>query len=317
MRSCALLFAVALLAGARSAGADELEDAQRDRFKQGLERYQAGAVGEALQYWEPLYRELGPERGYRVGYDLARAYDALGDATRSAERYEAFVSEVKARRERGDPIEPIVAEEEAEATRRLSELARTRGRLRVPATSPPVSVRVNGGGPRRAGGVAWVAPGPPRGVFAPGTADEVVREVRVDAGAHVEVEPPPLPRPAAPPIARPPVVLRETAHVQHPFSAAWIGVPAGLMAVGVAITVGTYANALSVKNAFDAEADAFRRQELADLYDPARVAAYVSLSLTLVAAGATTALTAAWLGLARRTVLLVPQGAGAALVGRF
>ena len=45
----------------------------RERFKQCLDRYEANDVAGALSYWEPLFRDRGPTRGYRVCYNLARA----------------------------------------------------------------------------------------------------------------------------------------------------------------------------------------------------------------------------------------------------
>ncbi len=66
----------------------ELE-AQRERFRVGLERYRAGAFAEAIVVWDTVYRELGPSRGYRLAFDLARAYEKFGDLTRAAECYEA------------------------------------------------------------------------------------------------------------------------------------------------------------------------------------------------------------------------------------
>ena len=64
----------------------------RERFKQGMDRYKAGAPAEAIGYWEPIYRELGEQKGYRLAYNLGVAYAELGDATRAAERLESFLS---------------------------------------------------------------------------------------------------------------------------------------------------------------------------------------------------------------------------------
>jgi len=57
--------------------------AYRERFKMGLERYKAGDVAQAIQYWEPLYRDLGQQKGYRVAYDLARAHEELADTSKA------------------------------------------------------------------------------------------------------------------------------------------------------------------------------------------------------------------------------------------
>ena len=84
-RSSALGLALLLaLAPALARADDDAMAPYRERFKAGFEKYRAGAYGEALSYWEPIYRELGPEQGYRLSWNLARAHEALGDATRAA-----------------------------------------------------------------------------------------------------------------------------------------------------------------------------------------------------------------------------------------
>src|SRR5882762_7447654 len=65
--------------------------AYREQFKLGMDRYRAGALAEAIGFWEPIYRELGDEKGYRLAYDLGLAYQQLGDATHAAERLQAFL----------------------------------------------------------------------------------------------------------------------------------------------------------------------------------------------------------------------------------
>ena len=75
-----LIAALLLCASSALAQDDDSDLAQyRERFKQGLDRYEANDVAGALSYWEPLYRDLGPARGYRIGYNLARAYEVFGD----------------------------------------------------------------------------------------------------------------------------------------------------------------------------------------------------------------------------------------------
>ena len=37
------------------------------------------SLAEAVGYWEPIYRELGDEKGYRLAYDLGVVYQELGD----------------------------------------------------------------------------------------------------------------------------------------------------------------------------------------------------------------------------------------------
>ena len=100
----------------------------RERFKHGMDRYQAGAVAEAIGHWEPIYRELGEQKGYRLAYNLGVAYEELGDATRAAERLQSFLAQVDARRARGDAVPAIVIKDETDARTRVAGLAATKGR---------------------------------------------------------------------------------------------------------------------------------------------------------------------------------------------
>ena len=93
----------------------------RERFKQGLDRYEANDVAGALSYWEPLYRDLGPSRGYRVGLQPRARVRSRGDLTRAAERYESFLEEVKERRASGKPVDDVVASDEAKARARIDD----------------------------------------------------------------------------------------------------------------------------------------------------------------------------------------------------
>jgi hypothetical protein len=108
---------------APAGGAQEDPLAQyRERFKLGMDRYKDGAIAEAIAYWEPIYAELGPEKGYRLAYNLAVAYGEVGNSALSAERLQAFLTEASARRTRGEPPAPIVAKEEADAQARLAKV---------------------------------------------------------------------------------------------------------------------------------------------------------------------------------------------------
>src|SRR5260370_30559712 len=131
----------------------------RERFKLGMDQYKAGALANAIGYWEPVYRELGNEKGYRLAYNLGVAYAELGDATRAAERLQSFLDEVDARRARAEPLGDTVAKEEADARARIAGLVASKGRIRVLAGSSPVAAQVDANEPRVAGFVVWVTPG--------------------------------------------------------------------------------------------------------------------------------------------------------------
>jgi hypothetical protein len=259
----------------------------RERFKQGLDRYEANDVAGALSFWEPLYRDLGPTRGYRVGYNLARAYEVFGDATRAAERYQSFLDEVKARRKNGKTIDELASSDEAKANARLDELTKTRGRIHVAPTSPPESVRIDQSEPRFAGFVAYVAPGAHDVVFAPGASEQHIEHVTVQSGQLVDVA---LPQPKNPTITEP--VFHET--TRHPFSPTvlWIASVATVL-VGAGVTGGAYANAFILHDHYAGQPPGvLSKAQVAD-YDNARTFAYATWAVPATLA-VTTAILFIW-----------------------
>ncbi len=167
------LLSLALLLSAAPAQAAPGEDAAfaqyRERFKEGLDRYNDGAFTEAVGYWEPIYAELGEHEGYRLAYNLGVAYMQVGDATRAAERLAAFLAQVDERRAHGDALSGVVAKEEIDGRSRLTDLTANKGRIRFDPSTPPQAVKVDTAEPRLAGFVAWVSPGAHTVVLAPGT----------------------------------------------------------------------------------------------------------------------------------------------------
>ena len=245
----------------RNRGSDPLAE-YRERFKLGMDRYKAGALREAIGYWEPVYRELGPREGYRLAYDLGVAYAELGDATHAAQRLQSFLDELAARRARTESLAAIISKEEADARSRLAGLVATKGRIRVEPGTPPRAAQVDTNEPRVDEYVAWVSPGDHAVTFAPGTREMETKTVRVNAGEIVEVAPsappaaPETKTPAAIPVATsaslaasgssphpPPHVAYETV---HPFAPAVIYVSGGLAIVAAvaAIPLETHASAL-------------------------------------------------------------------------
>jgi hypothetical protein len=225
----------------------------RERFKQGMDRYAHGAPAEAIGYWQPIYRELGEQKGYRLAYNLGVAYAELGDATNAAEHLQAFVTEVDARRGRGEALGSIVTKEEADARARLASLEGTKGRIRIDPGSPPTAAQVDAGEPRIAGFVAWVTPGEHSVTFGAGTQQAETKTVDVVAGAVIEVSPSPPGPPGGTPIAGPvatptaPVPASTAAAVrERPFSPLVIAVGGGVtLAAGIAaVSLEAYAGSL-------------------------------------------------------------------------
>src|ERR1039458_5234797 len=121
------------LASARAIAAPPTNDDPfadyRERFKQGMDRYKAGAFTEAVGYWEPIYAELGQPKGYRLAYNLGVSYQELGDATRAAEHLQSFLAQVDAKRAAGESQPAIVQKEEADAKDRIAALTAAKGRI--------------------------------------------------------------------------------------------------------------------------------------------------------------------------------------------
>ena len=302
----ALFFAIAfalLFLGRSAYAADDLE-VYRERFKVGFEKYQARDFSGAIVEWESIYRELGASRGYRLAFNLARAYDAYGDPTRAAERFESYLAEVARRHAAGDALEPIVEKQETEARARLDELTQSRGRIRVVTKDRPVAVQIDSGESRISGFTAYVAPGAHTVTFEPGTPDAKVVSVTVTEGGVQEISPPePV---VVPPrnqdAARPPNPLdpdryardrdrpAETRRItERPFSP-WIVAGAGAAtAVSAIVPILYYSHASTVYDRSNVAGTADQNSRNKTDYDGARSDAYVSLVLP----GGLAALTAA------------------------
>jgi hypothetical protein len=279
-------------------------DAYRERFRAGLEKYKAGAYADAIVVWEAIYREIGPDQGYRLAFNLARAHDKFGDFTRAAEHYEAYAREVQRRRDAGATIEENVAKQETEARLRLAELATTRGRIRVEAGESPLIVRIDSGEPRLAGFVAYVAPGKHTVTF--GTGKDAPRvEVDVKEGEAVVAAPPPpeVPKPPDPP---PPVRYETT--FERPFSGAVVLAGGIATVASLAVPIVTYANASAIRDDYESATTREAQLPLQSDYESSRSLTYATLAIPITLGVATAALAAWWLLGTRETKTPVAAG---------
>jgi len=282
-----LLLAPLLVAGSALAADDDPLSAYRERFRAGMERYKSGNMSEAIQYWEPIYREIGPSKGYRLSFDLARAYESYGESTRAAERYESFLAELGSRRDAHEELEPIVLREEEEARKRLEEMQASKGRIRVVPGTRPLLAQVDLAEPRLGAYVTYVAPGSHVVTFAPGSTEAEKHTVDVKAGAVVDVAPnPTAPGPPPAPAERPvpPLVPAAARAKLRPFSAVWIYAAGGATLVGVLVPVATYGNARSLLANYNATGAG------AGTYYSQKTTAYASLAVPIGLAAATAAL---------------------------
>lgn len=285
--------------------------AYRERFRMGLVRYQAGNVSEAIQFWEPVYRELGAARGWRLAFNLARAYELFGDATRAVERYESFLSQVAERRQRGEVIEELIQKEEDVARAKLAEMASTKGRIVVPAEGErAIAVMIDGSEARLAGFTAYVAPGQHTVVLEPGSPRESRQVLEVAAGQAAVVR---LPAKAPPPtLSASPAALWPVE--ERPFPKGVLFVAGGATALSVLAPVLTFSSAkdFQEQNRLSSEPGAseanLRKQ--AD-YDAKKTTYAATLAIPITLAVATGAL-AAWYFFGGRTRLEArPSLAGA------
>jgi len=296
-----------------SPASDDALTPYRERFKQGMDLYEHGAAADAIAIWEPVYRDLGEQRGYRLAYDLGVAYAALDDAPRSADRLQAFLNEVDSRRERGEPLGAAVTKEESDARARLARLVAVLGRVQVVPASRPSIARVDSGDPHGAGAIAWVTPGQHSVTFDPQTPDERTIAIEVAAGALLELLPPGPPASAKPQTPARPSASGGTGSTQSPAMESPaprpVPFPPALIVVGGGVTLA----ATVVAVALEIHASTLRDDAVAEQgrstdgtipagdrtsFETARTRAYVAVA-GAAGLGALTAGLAAWYVLGR------------------
>ena len=251
------------------AAAPDPLDALRGRFREGMEKYRARAFGDAIVIWESIYRELGPEKGYRVAFDLGRAYDEVGELIKGAEHYQTYLDRVSARRAAGESLEPNVQLQETIARERLERIIHIYGAIHVAPAQRTVIVHVDNAPPRVAGFTVYVEPGPHTVTFGTGAGREA-RSLTVRRGELLEVEPPadtPAPEP------------RFETRTEHPFSPLVIWIGAGVAAASVVIPIVAHVNALAVKDDYDSAPNRADRVRLSSDYDSAKSNAYAAIAV--------------------------------------
>ena len=264
----------------------------RERFKAGMERYKAGDLAAAISDWESIYREVGTEKGYRVAFDLARAYDKLGNLAHAEERYQSFLTVVDAKRSAGLALESVVLQEENEARERLAKIASEKGPAHPEPTLAPESTPA-----------PVTSPSPP-----PSAA--------------------PAPPSAPPPGSSPPPTPAIEPPSDHPFSPVLLFVAGGVTVAAIAACAVEYANAPSAEDAVHAVAGQPVSAQMGPLstYDNTKTLAYGTLAASISLAAITGGLTAWYLaGTKPKTRELsvapvlgpLPGGAQAGLVAHF
>ena len=288
-RGCAaVLLALSVALAADAARADEPVttegstapdplDSLRERFRAGRDKYMAGAFADAVVIWEAVYRELGTDKGYRLAFDLGRAYDELGDLIKAADHYESYLEQVARRRAAFETLEANVERQEEVARERLEKIAARKARIRVKAGPRPSIVQVDNAPARVAGFTVYVEPGAHVVTFGSGK-DADVRRLTVALGAIADVEPA-----DEVPITLPPPETRYEMRVKHPFSPAVLWIGGGVAALSLILPAITYGNALSIKSDYDdPSTPRTDKARLASDYDSARTNAYASVVVPAV-----------------------------------
>jgi hypothetical protein len=287
-----------------------------------MEKYKAGAMAEAIRAWSAIYEEIGPQRGYRLSYNLARAYEANSETSRAAERYQSFLDEVAVRRKAGEALDDLVDREAQEAQSRLDDLNANNGRIRILSGGRSVAAQIDAADPRLGPFVTYVAPGDHIVVFAPGSPEQERREVSVKAGEVVEVSPPPPPEVPLFPSLGPEVAKPRRFEMQRPFPAAVLYVGAGVTVVSLVVPVLTYAHAWSLINTTNSTGLHFDNRYIAySEYSSAKATAYTTVAIPLALAAVTGALAVYYLRGVQREVTVgagvLPGGAAVTLAGAF
>jgi tetratricopeptide (TPR) repeat protein len=313
--SCLPLCAALLLAVAPALAEPDPLEPYRERFQLGLERFRAGDVHAAIQYWEAIRRQLGDEKAYRLMFNLGKAYEQLGDATLAAERYEVFLREADVAAQQG-ALDPAVQENVATARARMEALAASHARIRVLASARPGLVQVDQGEPRLGAFCAYVAPGKHTVTVDRDTPKQRSIAFALEAGQVVDVDPTrPADAPASPPPrvtpappAQPPAVA--VVH-EPPFPAYVIAVAGGVTVASLAVPWVARRHALGIRNDYEDPATSVdRRHELASDYDDAKTLYGLSWLVPVAFAGATGGLTVWYLDGAPVTVEGGPTATG-------
>jgi tetratricopeptide (TPR) repeat protein len=316
-RLCALIALVALSATTVPAYAQPSgEGSQSDAvFKRGLDQYAQGNHTAAVATWENLLATLGSERGYKIFYNLALAYEKLGDVTRAIERHSSFLRHV----EQHPDVDVGPLRERIEDSRsRRGSLRATHGAVdvQVPNKGGLVMTRVGSAEPRAAGYVVWLAPGTHTVELFVGTerARTITVEVKAEQTITVDTSPP---AESAPDRTAVPVVAPAVVPEPDRGTSSWVYAGAAATVASIALPITLFLVADGKRDDADSLGTGHTGySDAASSYEKWRTAYLVSYALPIMLASATGV--AWWLGGRRAKDTRVSVGAGAVFLdGRF
>ena len=231
----ALCLLLSLTLAIRGAAQDESE--QDRQFATGLALYEDGEHLEAAKVWEELLVDMGPDRGWKLNYNLGLAYHAASNMTLAVERFNAFTARVAAEVE---ALPPTVEQRREDAAAKVKAIELSYGAVVFNSSAAAVTVSIDGGPPRRAGFTAYLPPGAHNIIIAKGTATRTA-SIDVKAARRVIVDTsdptPPTPTPDPPPVRVPPIpTALPTTTVAPPlpppaFPTLWVAVGGGATAL--------------------------------------------------------------------------------------
>lgn len=248
-----MAFAVVTALGAACPPAragDDTADNEQKAFAHGLERFRRGDLRGAIDVWSRLLQTLGAERGWRVTYNLGRAYEKVGDPTRAIEHFTAFLA-VAERQTGAVAAESAAAVKDARA--RVAAIEESHGVLEVEAPAAGVVlVRVGLAEPRSAGFKLYLKPGKHVLTLRPGSSRESSETIELRAGQKVTRSPEgdPAPRAAgrgageAATNAEPPTRDSKPSESSR-FPTPWVGIGAAATLVASGVSFALYRRAES------------------------------------------------------------------------
>lgn len=288
---CGLIGAAVALLTPRAAQAEckqEDKETEAAAFRQGLTKFRDGDTTGAVAIWQGLLKTLGTECGWKVLFNLGRAYEQLGSPTRAIESYQTFIRAADKQAELSDA--ELGIKRAAETS--IAALKAKYGAISVPAPSSGVVwVRVGLSEPQPAGFTLYVAPGSHEIEIFSRTPKARIRTIQVAAGKVTTVAIPEASR------VQTPIAPPSTVKTPPPSTPAGVrAFPTALVAIGSGLTLaaaGTSVFLYTRQSSKRVNAEAFSRTDpeyarLRDQHQDARTWYYGGLAVTGVFAAATT-----------------------------
>ena len=289
-----VIFLLIALLSPRADAQDDPIKAEANRIlAEANARHESGDYAQASESYQQLLQLLGESRGWRVYFNLAVNYEAMGDATRAIKSYEAFATLAETKIESDD----TAADRKADAEARIARIKSAHGALRITPSDRVVHVKVGAAEPRPAGFTLYLAPGEHRVEIGSFTKNARIEVVTLRAGELVELaaEPAILPLPGpAQPLSPSPDPIAPSTPAKGDFPVGWLALGASLTIASAALPIGMAVHTLNKRD--DAEALGTDHPDYPDAlatFEDVRVGYYISFAAPAALAIVTTIVVAA------------------------